>query len=299
MLEWEGTMNSIPSASLSSPWTVLWFVVGAVFGRALGRLLQKLAHTAGYPSSHYYRLDADSGWLGSLPVLGHFVVARGSRCRRALALELATGAAFVSCGIFCAPGPAACGWVLFLGLIGAACIDLDHMIIPDFFTIGLAIAGLVLSAAVPALHGAGHLTLLNCLRSAGLSALGLLVGSGLVLWLGLMGELVFNKEVLGFGDVKFVGAIGAFCGWQGAVCSLFGGALVGLGVMALAALRQCFVGRTSAQLFQPGAAEGGTAHFGWGVQFPFGPMLAVAAGAYFLLLHGWVDRYLAQYLMLF
>ena len=35
------------------------------------------------------------------------------------------------------------------------------------------------------------------------------------------------KEAMGFGDVKFVGAIGAFCGWHGAVFSVFGGALLG------------------------------------------------------------------------
>jgi leader peptidase (prepilin peptidase) / N-methyltransferase len=292
-------MNGAHSPSQTALWAALFFAVGTFLGRALGGLLQKLARSAGYPSSHYYSLEAGDRWLSSLPLVSHLLNARGTRCRRALALELATGIAFASSWIFCPPAQAACGCVLFLGLIGAACIDLDHMIIPDFFTIGLAIAGLILSAAVPALHIPGHFTLLSCMRSSAAAVTGLVVGSGLVLWLGLMGELVWDKEVLGFGDVKFVGAIGAFCGWQGAVFSLFGGAFIGLVVMILAAARQRISGRSSVQLFRTGTAEGGTAHFGWGAHFPFGPMLAVAGGLYFILLRGPVDRYLAQYLLLF
>ena len=42
---------------------------------------------------------------------------------------------------------------------------------------------------------------------------------------------------MGFGDVKFVGAIGAFCGWQGAVFCLFGGSVIGV-ITALPGLIQ-------------------------------------------------------------
>jgi len=286
-------MNALAAAP------ILLFLAGTLCGRWLGALIQRLAMAAGYPSSHYYRLSDGGGWLGSLPVLGHLLSSRGTRSRRALALELLTGAAWLGCWVFCPPAKALCGCVLLLGLIGATCIDFDHMIIPDFFTIGLAIAGLVLSAAVPALHGSGPLLALNCVRSAAAALLGLCIGSGLVLWMGLIGELLLNKEVLGFGDVKFVGAIGAFCGWQGAVFSLFGGALVGLAALLASALHRRLSGESAVQLFQRESRDGGAAHFGWGGQFPFGPMLATAAALYFTLLHPWVDRYLNQYLLCF
>ena len=65
---------------------------------------------------------------------------------------------------------------------------------------------------------------------------GLLVGSGLVLWIALLAEAVLKKEAMGFGDVKFVGAIGAFTGWQGAVFAVFGGAVIGTLWFALALL---------------------------------------------------------------
>src|SRR5688572_26497096 len=102
------------------------------------------------------------------------------------------------------------------------------MIIPDVFTIGLGVMGVVLSALVPSLHGvAGDFFVIDSLRAAVISLQGLLIGSAVVLWIALLAETVLRKEAMGFGDVKFVGAIGAFCGWQGAVFAVFGGAVVG------------------------------------------------------------------------
>ena len=50
-------------------------------------------------------------------------------------------------------------------------------------------------------------------------------------------ELVIPREAMGFGDVKFMAAIGAFIGWQGALFSLMAsavvGAVVGVGVIAI------------------------------------------------------------------
>ena len=65
-------------------------------------------------------------------------------------------------------------------------------------------------------------------RDPGIDALlGLFVGSALVLWVALLAEALLRKEAMGFGDVKYLGALGAFVGWQGAVFAMFGGAVVG------------------------------------------------------------------------
>jgi leader peptidase (prepilin peptidase)/N-methyltransferase len=207
--------------------------------------------------------------------------------------------AVLACWACCPPGRAACGCVFLPALIVASFIDLDQMVIPDLFTIGLAFTGLALSAAVPSLHEPGAFSVFASVRSAAAAALGLAIGSSLLLWFGLAGEFILGREVIGFGDVKLLGAIGAFCGWQGAVCSVFGGAALGAIALALAALHGRIAGGRPAPWLRLESPDGAAARVGWGVHFPFGPMLAAAAGLYFLALHPWVDRGLARYLALF
>jgi leader peptidase (prepilin peptidase)/N-methyltransferase len=221
------------------------------------------------------------------------------RPARAWAAGLLSVASLLSCWLLLPAGKAACGSVFLLGLIGGSCVDLDQMILPDLFTIGLAAAGVALSAAVPSLHGDGPFLALNCLRSAAAAALGVAIGSALLLWLGLVCELALGREVLGFGDVKFIGAIGAFCGWQGAVFSFFGGAVIGAAALALAEAHRRLAGEKTVRLLRVESPAGETGGLGWSTHFPFGPMLAAAAGLYYIVLHPWVDRYLAHYAALF
>ena len=212
---------------------------------------------------------------------------------------LFTGALLALCWLLFPPAKAACGCVLMLGLTGASFIDLRRLIIPDLLSIGLAAAGIALSFAVPALHGCGPFALFNGARSAAAALLGLAVGSAFILWLGLIGELLLKKEVLGFGDVKFVGAIGAFCGWQGAVFSIFGGALIGAIVLGAMAAWAPSTPLRAGRFMRLESPDGQVARIGWKVQFPFGPMLAAAAALYFFALHPWVDGYFSTYLLLF
>jgi leader peptidase (prepilin peptidase)/N-methyltransferase len=271
---------------------------GAVCGRGLAQLNLKLAQAEGLPCSRYYPLAGRAPGSG-LPLLGHFLRPRGTRCRRLFALEAGGALAFLLAWALLPPAQALCGAVFLLALLGASFIDLDHLIIPDLFSVGLAAAGLALSALVPALHGQAMGGAPAVLRSLAAAALGLAVGSALLLWFSLFVELLLGREVLGFGDVKLVGAIGAFCGWQGAVFSIFGGALLGVLVVAAASGLRLAGGGPAVQLFRaPGSAER-TGRVGWGTHFPFGPMLASAAALYYLALHPAVDAYLQRYLALF
>jgi leader peptidase (prepilin peptidase)/N-methyltransferase len=69
-------------------------------------------------------------------------------------------------------------------------------------------------------------------------------------------ELVIPREVMGFGDVKLLAAIGAFLGWRGVLFALFAGATVGSIVGVFGAL----MGRRE-----------------WSARIPFGPYLALGA----------------------
>jgi leader peptidase (prepilin peptidase)/N-methyltransferase len=281
------------------PWGVLVFIIGALAGRVLAILIQVLAQSEGDPASPGVRSsDRGSRWE-LVPILGPLLAPRRPGMRRAALLEFLGGAAVLACGLLFPLAQAAAGSVFVLGLIGATVIDLDLMIIPDFFTMGLALAGVLCSLAVPALHRLGSFGPEASVRSGAAALLGIGLGSALPLWFGLVGERVLGKEVLGFGDVKFLGAIGAFCGWQGAVFALFGGAVVGAAALAAAALHDRLAPARSAPLFRLESAEGQSARVGWGIQFPFGPMLATAAGLYFFALHPWIDGYLARYQALF
>lgn len=285
-----------------------WFfpLVAGVFGACIGSFLNVVIYRvpAGKsvvtPGSHC-GCGAPIAWHDNIPVLSWFILRGRARCCgrpyafRYAFVELLTALLFVACWLLFPPAKALCGMVFLSLLIGATFIDLDHMIIPDGFTIGGAMIGLTLSLLVPALHGqAGDLWIVDSLRAGTASVQGMLIGSGLVLWIALVAEAVLKKEAMGFGDVKFVGAIGAFCGWQGAVFAMFGGAIVGTLWFAVALLWQKFSGRPAPVAPKAETPEGEAAPLGFGVHVPFGPMLAIAGALYFLFFERWVAAYFEQ-----
>jgi leader peptidase (prepilin peptidase)/N-methyltransferase len=70
------------------------------------------------------------------------------------------------------------------------------------------------------------------------------------------GEIILPREAMGLGDVKFMGAIGAFIGWQGAVFSLMVSSIIGAAVGII--------------LILAGRRE-------WSSRMPYGPYIALAA----------------------
>ena len=115
----------------------------------------------------------------------------------------------------------------------------------------------------------------------------------MVYWISVLGEVVFRKPAMGEGDVKFVGCIGAFCGWQGGVFAMFGGALIG----CLLLLPWIVAVRIGSGLRKSSSDEE-AAQEPVG-QVPFGPMLAAAGILYYLGLSEYVDAYFEQVLRMF
>jgi leader peptidase (prepilin peptidase)/N-methyltransferase len=247
-------------------------------------------------------------WYDNVPILSWFLLGGKARCCgrpysiRYPFVEFLTAALFMACWLVFPPAKALCGWVLVSALIAATFIDLDHMIIPDVFTIGLAVAGLLLSLIFPSLHlepeVRSGLFMSDSLRSVTIALQGMLFGSGMILWITLVAEAVLKKEAMGGADIKLVGAIGAFTGWTGAVTAMFGGAFVSLAWISLAWLFGRMKGGNSAAVLKTETPDGEPAPIGFGVQLPFGPMIAIAGGLHFLWLHRWVDAYFENIAML-
>jgi len=113
-------------------------------------------------------------------------------------------------------------WIFLSGLVLGTFVDFEHFIIPDSVTIGGMVAGPILSALVPALHGQTVWW-----RGLEASGIGLATGFGVLLAIAWLGEKAFKKEAMGFGDVKLMGAIGAFLGWQAVLFTVFVSSLLG------------------------------------------------------------------------
>ncbi len=306
-------MSDYAAFAAAFPWffPLSMFVFGACIGSFLNVCIYRIpaGQSIIRPGSHC-ACGAPIKWHDNIPILGWFMLRGRARCCgrrisfRYPFVELLIAALFLTCWLLFPPGKALCTMLLCAALVGATFIDLDHMIIPDAFTLWLGATGVLLSFLVPSLHGRQHeLFVIASLRSGIDGIVGLLVGSGLVLWIALLAEAVLRKEAMGFGDVKFVGAIGAFIGWKGAVAAVFGGAVIGTLWFGLALLGQALFRRRAlvappvdapAPDDSPAAPPAeAAAPIGFGIHVPFGPMLAAGALVYLLLAHPWVDAYFA------
>lgn len=124
-------------------------------------------------------------------------------------------------------------------LIALSFIDLDTMRLPDVLVFPLLALGLLGASFLPGTPGS-----LGSLLSA--------VGAGGVFWL----IAKVYPQGMGFGDVKFVAALGAFLGFPNIILAIF-----------LASLLGSFVGLSMLILRRSHIKQ----------QFPFGPFLASGA----------------------
>lgn len=304
------------------PWVFVLaaFTMGAIVGSFLNVCIYRIPaeRSVVFPGSTC-ACGQPIAWYHNIPILSWCLLRGRAACCGAKfsirypLIELLTAILFALSWKQHMPLVAIVGMLFIAFLICSTFIDLDHMIIPDRFSIGGMVIGVLISFAVPALHGIEPtgIPVIAHIESGVQAMIGALIGAGLVYWISVLGEIVFRKPAMGEGDVKFVGFIGAFCGWQGAAFAMFGGAFIGSAVLLPLLLAQRLLGRGEStegdSPIEPVASSGevGDAEVDdedfvpMAGQVPFGPMLAVAGLIYFLGFHVYVDAYFAEVAQLF
>ncbi|MFC1806789.1 prepilin peptidase [Candidatus Omnitrophota bacterium] len=159
----------------------------------------------------------------NIPILSFIVL--GGKCRfckerisvRYLIVELLTALTFVTLVTQLGLSITTIIYIILsCGLIVATFIDFEHQIIPDEITYGGMVLGLIASVAFPQLHDTA-----NRLHALFFSFIGLLTGGAIIYLTGVAGKLIFKKDAMGGGDVKFLAMIGAFLGFSNAIFIYF------------------------------------------------------------------------------
>jgi len=178
-------------------------------------------------------------WYDNVPVLS-FLLLRG-RCRNCKAriplrypvVELATGLAFALCvaafGVTLLTVKYA---ILSAILITLIATDFEEHFLPDEFTLGGTLIGLVLAVFIRMDPGIVNLLMPYSLSwrwvSLAESAFSAAFFSGIVWFAGWLYEKVRHREGMGLGDVKMLAMVGAFLGTTGSQLTLIIGGVFGV-----------------------------------------------------------------------
>jgi len=210
---------------------ILAFVVGAMFGSFLNVCIYRLPKNLSIvkPGSFCPGCRKKIEWFDNIPILSYLLLrGRCRRCRkrispRYLLVELLTASLSLSIYLRFGLSFSFFAFALFiLGLILISFIDLEHFLIPDLVVYPGIALGLLFNFLAPEM--AFSPSRLFALKE---SFIGVLVGSGSLYLIALLGELALKKEAMGGGDIKLLAMVGAFLGWKAVLLSIFFGSLVG------------------------------------------------------------------------
>lgn len=225
----------------------VFVLLAGCFGLLIGSFLNVCVSRLPYdesvvsPRSHCPYCATMIAWYDNVPVLSYLaLLARCRHCRASISVrypivELLTGVLFAAIVWRLGWEWAALKWCAFAAInVELLFSDLETRILPDEFTMGGTLVGVVLAAIVPLPQGLFSFlavvmwpdasealaSLINALMTAGFLSGGL-YGVG-ALYLRFRG-----RDGLGFGDVKMVAMLGAFLGLETALLGLVIGSLLG------------------------------------------------------------------------
>ena len=228
---------------MGNTFLLLLFVFGALVGSFINVLGLRYSEKKGFKlalrgRSKCPKCNKKLRWYELIPILSFFM--QGGRCRKCRGriswqypiVEILSGLVFVLVPLKLGQGVPTTLWVLaFLAFILISIIDLRLRVIPDKLIAFIALLGLLLF---------GFYKITGEFGLVGGTVKGSFLGSFAVgFWLGsptvflnyaagiLFGLIIFGAlyaigkgKTMGFGDVKFAGAVGSLMGWPDTVLAL-------------------------------------------------------------------------------
>lgn len=220
---------------METAYLIFTYILTGLLGLCIGSFLNvviyrvPLGMSVVYPPSHCPKCDYKLKWYDNIPVISYCML--GGKCRgcgehisfRYTVVELANMILWLASVFlffsFDAYGiiKTVCVMVLSSVLICVFFIDLEHQIIPDRFSVILAVLGIILTVSDALLtdgRWTDHLV-------------GLAVGGGFFLLIYYLALWIYKREGLGFGDVKLMAAAGLYLGWIGTFIAVLVGSVAG------------------------------------------------------------------------
>ena len=211
--------------------TLVAGLFGAVIGSFLNVCIHRLPRGASivWPGSACPNCARALPWYENIPILSYVALVgrcRGCRARisvRYPIVEGLTALMFAFAWWFYGPSLLFVSRILFgSALLVLFAIDLEHHLLPNVITLPGIVAGFALSFFT----GPGWLS----------SAIGIVLGGGVLFAIAEVYYRLRHEEGLGMGDVKMLAMIGAFLGWQLTLVTLMmasvAGSVVGLLLIA-------------------------------------------------------------------
>lgn len=260
------------------------FIFGLNIGSFLNVCIYRLPKSESIvnPPSHCLKCNKKIEWFDNIPLIS-YILLRG-KCRnckttispRYFLVELLTGVMFfflmfkfgLSFDFFI--------FMIFTCiLIIVTFIDFDHFLIPDVLVLPGIVLGLAVSFKNSLLMNLSPLFFdVSYPLSVFLNSLtGAIFGFLSLLFVAVLGEMLFKKEAMGGGDLKLLAMMGAFLGWKNVFFTIFMSSLVG-----------AVIGITLIIFKKKGKGE----------YIPYGPYLALAG----IISIFWGDILIAKFLNL-
>ncbi len=222
--------------------TVLALLAGLLIGSFLNVCIYRLPRLTNrsivHPRSRCWRCRAPIAWYDNIPLLSYALLGgRCRQCRRRIPIrypivELATGIFFALVVAYLGVTLAALKFALLGAIfIALTATDFERHILPDEFTLGGLVAGLVFAFFIPNEPYFVSMLLSRYLGPRALSLsealFGAAVASGAIWLIGYLYGKFRGVDALGFGDVKMIAMVGAFLGLRGALETMILGSLAG------------------------------------------------------------------------